>query len=185
MQRPVKALLIDHDDSFTENVRSWLNTKTQVDVVHHSHLHKVTTSDYGLIVISPGPKSPADYPATQLFIKQLPTTVPVLGICLGLQMMYFIEGASITAYQPPLHGKTTALTCQIPEFNQTAVARYHSLRVPSNHPQFLVRAHCEEIPMWCEHKNKKWMGFQFHPESFLTQKADLFLDYVLRWSYAE
>ena len=50
------------------------------------------------------------------------------------------------------------------------VARYHSLKCIDTTNQFKLLASSKDdnIPMWFIHRTKKWMGVQFHPESFLT-----------------
>ncbi|MGZ3691877.1 MAG: glutamine amidotransferase-related protein, partial [Pseudobdellovibrio sp.] len=58
----MKALLIDHDDSFTFNLRNWLSPLFEnIEVINHRDLLKqVSQETYDLIISSPGPKSPAD-----------------------------------------------------------------------------------------------------------------------------
>lgn len=183
MPRNIKqnAVIIDHNDSFTENVRAWLLPDFDVDIIHFQRIPYFQIADYDLILISPGPKSPQDYPETQQFLKSLPDSKPVLGICLGMQMMYHLTEADIQPYAPPVHGKATTMNCTHFEFNNTQIARYHSLRVPSNHPEFIVNGTSDHLPMWIQHKTKKWMGFQFHPESFLTEKSNQFRTFIKGW----
>lgn len=204
----MKALLIDHDDSFTYNLRNWLSPAFSVEVRSHRDLevasqdHSALASDVDLIVLSPGPKSPADYPHVKKFIHQLKTSQletsqaetshlkpsqKVFGVCLGMQIMTECEGGSVTPYSPPLHGKKSKLVVSPSfnsEFNGVSVARYHSLQcVFSIGTEFDVLAVSENdrLPMWVEHRQHPWMGFQFHPESFMTEKPELFLHYLQSW----
>lgn len=179
--KKLKAIIIDHNDSFTENVRAWLQPDFEVTVIHFDNIPNVQTANHDLIIISPGPKSPQDYPRTIHFLKSLPNSQPVLGICLGMQMMYHLTGAHIKSYAPPIHGKATKMICEIPDFHQTSIARYHSLRVPDIHSEFNVLGTSDGIPMWAQHPTKKWMGFQFHPESFLTEKSVEFKNFIKGW----
>lgn len=189
----MKALIIDHDDSFTENLRHWLWLEyTDIKIITYNNIASLKSStSYDLIAISPGPKRPEDYPNTLKFLTALPILQPVLGICLGMQMMAYIEGGQVQAYQPPVHGKKSFLKFkkaqQEPRFSffekPISVARYHSLKceLPDS---FNLIAESEEdhIPMWIEHKHKKLLGFQFHPESFLTEQPEQLLKYVKNWA---
>ena len=91
----MKALLIDHDDSFTYNLQDWLRPIfAEVQVVNHREIEKFSEAIphtdkpntgliHDLIVLSPGPKSPQDYPHVLEFIKTQKR--PIFGVCLGLQ----------------------------------------------------------------------------------------------------
>lgn len=168
------AVLIDHHDSFTYNIKAWLKSRFAVSVVDCNAVASVDAARFDLVIISPGPKSPQDYPQTKVFLKSLPPEKPVLGICLGMQMMNEIENGSVQAYYPPVHGKTSALVSGNADYNGLQVARYHSLKC-SMADSFEVLATSENVPMLVRHKQKNWLGLQFHPESFLTQKPETFL----------
>ncbi len=173
------ALIIDHDDSFIWNIKFWLEPEFKVSVVHHRQTSTLNLKDYDLIILSPGPKSPQDYPRSLNLLKSLDQ--PVLGICLGFQMMTMISNGTVEKYSPPQHGKTSLLKAQAP-FDQLAVGRYHSLRCkPGSDFKILATSADDDSIMWSEHKTKKQLGFQFHPESFLTESADLYKKYILEW----
>lgn len=173
-----KALLIDHHDSFTYNIKAWLQPRFDVFIVNYDQVHQISLIEYDLIIISPGPKTPADYPLTKKFLENVPANKPVLGICLGLQMMNEVENGTVSEYYPPLHGKSSRLMAQSTQFDNLNVARYHSLRCHVAEC-FETIATSEEIPMIVRHKNKNWLGMQFHPESFLTEKPEIFLQAVV------
>ena len=184
----MKALLIDHDDSFTHNLRHWLSPGFRdVCVVHHLKVTTDMVSDYDFIALSPGPKSPSDYPHSLELLKSVPNNKPVFGVCLGMQMMVHCEGGTILPYSPPLHGKTSLLKVSAPELASVAdikVARYHSLCCRPDAGNFRVTAYSvpDDVPMCIEHKTKKWLGFQFHPESFLTENSALIFNLVITWA---
>lgn len=140
-----------------------------------------------LIVLSPGPKAPQDYPHIIDFIKNLSERTAVYGVCLGMQMLVHSSGGKISTYAPPLHGKKSKLEVIDPLFNflhDSEVARYHSLYCADyNSQQFstVALAQDDKVPMWLKHNNKKWMGVQFHPESFMTEKAELHLKALGDW----
>jgi anthranilate/para-aminobenzoate synthase component II len=176
------ALLIDHDDSFTYNVKTWLSACFLVDVVHHLDFKRLSDSKkYDLIVFSPGPKSPTDYPHSLKTLLNTPISQPILGICLGLQMMTIAENGKVTTYSPPSHGKTSDLKSSVSTFHGKKVARYHSMICEIPETQFKIIAYADNYPMWVEHKTKRWIGFQFHPESFLTEDPDLYLQVLTEW----
>lgn len=170
----LKAVLIDHHDSFTYNIKAWLKSRFAVSVVDCSAVAHIKPEDFDLVIISPGPKTPSDYPQSKIFLANLPANKPVLGICLGMQMMNEIENGQVQAYYPPVHGKTSALVSSDTNYNHLQVARYHSLKCIMA-DKFEVLATSENLPMIVRHKNKKWLGMQFHPESFLTEKPETFL----------
>ncbi len=177
------ALLIDHDDSFTHNVRMWLSARFDVEIIHHSKIFEINFNEkkYNLIVFSPGPRSAQDYPHCLKFLSQISDSQHVLGICLGMQMMSIVAGGSVETYSAPLHGKTSALESTSSEINGLNVARYHSMYCILPADNFFVIATSDQKSMWVKHVSKKWMGFQFHPESFMTEKPDLYLDAVCQW----
>lgn len=184
----MKALLIDHDDSFTYNLQHWLTPHfAEVQVLSHRELSRFQLAD--LIVLSPGPKHPQDYPHVTELISRLSQRTPVLGVCLGMQIMVQACGGKVQSYSPPLHGKSTALhvlTPTIEALNGSLVARYHSLQCAEVPAEFelLAENKTDRIPMWIRHRQKKWTGLQFHPESFLTEKPDIHLRLLIDWLHS-
>ena len=181
----MKTLLIDHDDSFTFNLRDWLRPLcADVEVLNHRDLASAPKAD--LVVLSPGPHNPQTYPHVLEYVQTLPNEVFVYGVCLGLQMMVTIEGGKIETYSPPLHGKKSRLNMNSEDYknlHQAQVARYHSLKcsqIPSGF-ELIATADDDHTPMWLRHKQKKWMGVQFHPESFLTEHAVLHQKALANW----
>ena len=173
-----KAIIIDHHDSFTWNIKSWLSQSFDVQIMDYAEIKAQTHLTADLIVLSPGPKSPTDYPETLNYLKNLPTDQRVLGICLGMQMMTVVSGGTVKTYSPPLHGKSSSLTSANKKINQLQVARYHSLMCSVSDSYQIVAETEKNIPMIIQHKQKHWIGYQFHPESFLTEKSDLYLDFI-------
>jgi anthranilate synthase component II len=182
----MKAFLIDHDDSFTQNLKHWLKPIFEdVIVINHSNLKKLE-QPFDVLILSPGPKSPQDYPHSLALLKKISPEKPVFGVCLGLQMMAISCGLQVSTYSPPLHGKTSRLKSLSPDlknFENLAVARYHSIKVENSESDFeiLATASNDNQPMWFKHKSKKWMAVQFHPESFLTEDPTKHLQYLKSW----
>lgn len=182
----MKTILIDHDDSFTYNLQHWIAPIcTEIKIINHRDVQKNLYAN--LIVLSPGPKNPSDYPHVLEFINNLSTRTAVFGVCLGLQMLVHTCGGRILPYSPPFHGKKSKLQIEVPAYNALQglqVARYHSLYCAEyKTQQFETIATSEDnkIPMWLRHREKKWMGVQFHPESFLTENPDLHLKTLNNW----
>jgi anthranilate synthase/aminodeoxychorismate synthase-like glutamine amidotransferase len=186
----MNALLIDHDDSFTQNLKHWLlQLFKEIVLINHTEIAELQKKQksYDLIVLSPGPKHPQDYLSTINFLKTLPNSQAVFGVCLGLQMMALACNEKVLPYSPPQHGKTSELsllTTALSHFSNLKVARYHSLKVELQsalHFEILAHSQDDFHPMWLQHKKNKWMGVQFHPESFLTEKPELHLQALQRW----
>jgi anthranilate synthase/aminodeoxychorismate synthase-like glutamine amidotransferase len=183
----MKTLLIDHDDSFTYNLQHWLQPIcSEVTVVNHRDLPTSVNAD--LVVLSPGPKSPQHYPQVINFINNLPLNTAVYGVCLGLQLLVHSSGGLVKPYAIPLHGKKSKLNIlnsKYLELQNLEVARYHSLYCAElstvNFNMLAETSDDTKIPMWLMHNEKKWMGVQFHPESFLTEKPELHLKILNDW----
>lgn len=186
----MKAALIDHDDSFTQNLRHWLKPLfAQIDVISHQDFfdseRALKLGLYDVVVLSPGPKNPSDYPQTLEWLRNTSKDVAVFGVCLGLQMMVCSQGGLVETYSAPLHGKKSKLQILKKEFSkldQCEVARYHSLFCKESIGfETLAIAEDDKIPMWLKHSTKKWLGVQFHPESFLTENPEQHLIYLKEW----
>lgn len=182
----MKTILIDHDDSFTYNLQHWLSPVcSEIQVINHRDLQKNLFAH--LIVLSPGPKGPSNYPHVLEFIQNLSPRTAVYGVCLGLQILVELNGGKISTYTPPLHGKKSKLSVTDPlyqDLNNCEVGRYHSLycaQYSEKDFETVATSLDDRLPMWLKHREKKWMGVQFHPESFLTQKAELHRKALSDW----
>jgi len=192
--------LIDHYDSFTFNVVEWLksgaSTKLpyQVKRIAYDDQHSMEQVFHtkNPVVFSPGPNRPSDVGPSIALCEYLIGRVPILGVCLGHQILGQIAGGSIGKYCRPFHG--SSLTINFSENDQLYknidsplnMAIYHSLSVqePDKFKEFWsVNARDEngEIMglVFREASKAPALGVQFHPESFLSQQADILLNNFL------
>jgi len=175
----MKILLLDNYDSFTYNLYDYLlQTGSECLVLRNDALSLAAFEqlDFQAIVLSPGPKRPADAGLMPALIERLHDRVPMLGICLGHQALGEFFGAKLVKAKIPMHGKTTEirhnghpLFANIPK--RFTVMRYHSLLLESldDTPlECLAKTDDGEI-MALAHRTLPLLGVQFHPESILTE----------------
>lgn len=177
-------LMIDNYDSFVYNLARYLEELgEQVKLVRNDQVSlkkletMVMTGDLEGIILSPGPKSPKDCGNCKEILKMAAGRVPVLGVCLGHQIIGHVFGAKIQKGERPMHGKVTPIYTEgtglfenLPR--KYAVTRYHSLVVSrENFPQELkVDARAEDgTIMGLSHRELPVYGVQFHPEAVLTE----------------
>ncbi len=174
-------LLADHQDSFTRNLEHLLAGLDEVLVLDRREINDEACQRADLIVLSPGPGNPDQYPETQALCRAWRGKKPILGVCLGFQLILQVEGARITRQSQVLHGVETEIefdpsSATYSGLDQTLrVARYHSLRVdPASLRQLpesiriTARDPIRDTPLSFEDVDRKLFGLQYHPESFLT-----------------
>ena len=176
----MKILLIDNYDSFTYNLYHYIsNFEKNVDVIRNDKIDgkSILKKKYNKIVISPGPGNPSDAGNCLKIVKEVHTKIPILGVCLGHQIIGQVFGGKIIKAKNLMHGKTSkikhnkkGLFKNIPiNFEAT---RYHSLIVdrkslPKN---LIITAETRNNTiMGLMHKDYDIHGFQFHPESISTK----------------
>jgi anthranilate synthase/aminodeoxychorismate synthase-like glutamine amidotransferase len=175
----MKVVIIDNYDSFTFNlVHYLLHTGVTVEVFRNDKIGvpDLAAMSPGAIVISPGPGRPGDAGISLDVVTQLSGKIPILGVCLGHQVIAQSFGGTIVHARQIMHGKTSTVTSD-GEYIYTGlsrpftVMRYHSLAVQETDlPDCLkVTARTEDGEiMGIRHKTHPTQGVQFHPESFMT-----------------
>ncbi len=175
----MKIILIDNYDSFTFNLYHYLSIYSKVEVVRNDKINsdKIIKKKYNKIVISPGPGNPNQSGNCLEIVKKLYKKIPILGVCLGHQIIGQIFGSKIKQAKKLIHGKTSLIVSKkigilknIPrKFEAT---RYHSLIVDKKtlSKDIEITAETENgVIMGIQHKYYNIHGVQFHPESIKTK----------------
>ena len=179
-------LMIDNYDSFVYNLISYIEELgREIEVVRNDQIDfklinsKIKNGNLEGIIISPGPKNPEDCGSSGKIIRDFQGKVPILGVCLGHQIIAHEYGGKVEKGKSPMHGKITEI-----KHNNTGVfdglptnykvTRYHSLAVKSEGlPDTLcVDAVSDDgVIMGISHKSFPIYGVQFHPEAVLTENG--------------
>lgn len=181
-----KLLMVDNYDSFTFNLVQYFGELgAEVEVFRNDEIDiaGVAARAPDLLVISPGPCSPAEAGISVEAIRHFAGKLPILGVCLGHQSIGAAFGGQIVRAQQLMHGKTSEITttregvfADLPE--RFTVNRYHSLAIARDTlPAALaVTARTEDGEiMGVRHKELPIQGVQFHPESILTEHGHAML----------
>ena len=176
----MKILLIDNYDSFTFNLYHYLSSlNTNVDVVRNDEIteKEIVKSKYNKIVISPGPGNPNQSGNCLRIVKKLYKKIPILGVCLGHQIIGQVFGSKIIQAKKLMHGKTSKIKSlkkgilkNLPKSFEAT--RYHSLIIDkrSLSKNLIITAETEDgLIMGVQHKELNIHGVQFHPESIKTK----------------
>jgi anthranilate synthase component 2 len=181
-----RLLMVDNYDSFTYNLVQYFGELGAQVEVHRNDditLEGIAERRPDLLVISPGPCSPAEAGISVVAIQAFAGKMPILGVCLGHQSIGAAFGGKIVRAQQLMHGKTSVMHttregvfADLPE--SFTVNRYHSLAIE--------RASCPEVlkvTAWTDdgeimgvrHADLPIQGVQFHPESILTEHGHAML----------
>jgi len=180
--------IIDHQDSFTWNVVHQFSEFEEVYCSNYFNLNKKLLDKSKIIVLSPGPGSPKDYPSTSKIYKKYKGKKKVIGICLGYQQILYCEKANIVQQKRIFHGHQSSVTVTsnkslFKKNSKFKVGRYHSLRLkePFFKKNFEITMRCSStgIAMGFENRKDGVYGFQFHPDSFLTTNGKLLIKKIL------
>ena len=104
----MKILLIDNYDSFTFNLYHYLSSlNTNVEVFRNDKIteKEIIKNKYNKIVISPGPGNPNQSGNCLRIVKKLHRKIPILGVCLGHQIIGQVFGSKIIQSKKIMHGK--------------------------------------------------------------------------------
>ncbi|MFB9859565.1 anthranilate synthase component II [Salinicoccus siamensis] len=175
----MKLLMIDNYDSFTYNIIHYLEKARQdieVVTITPAMLDFIDMKDIAGMIISPGPSHPGARPEVIDFVGRYWGTMPILGVCLGHQMLWHMCGGRVAHGSRPIHGHTFEISHDggtlfkgLPE--RFSVTRYHSLTCLGEVPEgLMVSAWTDEGDiMAIRHKSLPIYGMQYHPESILSE----------------
>ncbi len=184
-------LMIDNYDSFVYNLKAYLQELGRDILVRRSDeltLDDIQAMQPQGIILSPGPKRPWDAQLCVDTVRRFGGKVPLLGVCLGHQVLGHCAGAVVEKGVRPMHGKVTrirhngtGLFTGLPrEFN---VTRYHSLVVRQDTLPEDYQVDCvaeDGAVMGLSHRTLPLFGVQFHPEAVLTEYGHELLENFCR-----
>ena len=170
-------LIVDNYDSFVHNIARYFE-----ELGEHPHVVRndvVTLHDFKAkaIVISPGPCTPREAGQSMAVVREYSGRLPILGICLGHQVIGEVFGGVVKRARRPMHGDSSEIIHDgagvfdgLP--NRFSAGRYHSLIVDletrDTPLDITARSDDDEI-MGLKHRHHPTFGVQFHPESILTE----------------
>ena len=172
-------LLLDHDDSFVFTLARYVEELGEAPVVLRTQgvtLDVIRAMAPTRIILSPGPGTPEACTLALDVVRTLGATTPILGVCLGHQVIATACGATVARAAHPRHGRTSPIThdgvgvfAELP--SPLEATRYHSLAVveATLPPELMLTARADDGEvMGIRHRTHPVEGVQFHPESVLT-----------------
>ena len=179
-----RILVVDNYDSFVYNLVQYLaQLGADCTVLRNDEVDLAEAASFDGILLSPGPGTPEDAGVCVPLVRELAGTVPIFGVCLGLQAMAVAYGATVGRAPELLHGKTSlvehdgvGVLAGLP--NPFTATRYHSLAVdaatvPADWD--VTGRTASGVIMAMKHREQLVEGVQFHPESVLTEGGHLML----------
>ena len=175
-----KILLIDNYDSFTYNLYHYISSfNKNVDVKRNDKVNSkdIIKNNYKKIIISPGPGNPNQAGNCLKIVEDFYNKTPILGVCLGHQIIGQVFGSKIVQAKKLMHGKTSIIKNKklgiLNGIESKFIAtRYHSLIVDRGNlsKELIITATTDNnIIMGLMHKKHQIHGVQFHPESISTK----------------
>ncbi len=180
-------LMIDNYDSFTFNLMQYFQELgEEIEVFRNDQIscHDISARCPEAIILSPGPCTPDKAGISLEIVETFKQEVPILGVCLGHQIIAQSLGAKVIRAKMVMHGKTSAVTHNNQKLfaglkQPLTVTRYHSLIVDGGSlpDELLIDAWTEneageqDIIMGFHHSRLDLYGVQFHPEAILTEQG--------------
>ncbi len=186
----MRLFLLDNYDSFVYNLASYfLELKADIIVRQPDDISISEVEDLAVqgIILSPGPGKPEDAVFSLKVLDAFQDKIPILGVCLGHQVICHYFGAKVQKGERPMHGKISSIVHNGQGLfesikNPVNVTRYHSLCVAKNDltDELSLDAVADDgSVMAVSHKHKEIYGVQFHPEALLTEEGLKMLDNFL------
>jgi anthranilate synthase/aminodeoxychorismate synthase-like glutamine amidotransferase len=187
------TVLIDNYDSFTYNLSQYLRQLgSEVRVYRNDEIDVLGIRELAPthLVISPGPGGPKDAGISCGAVLEFAGVLPVLGVCLGHQVIGEVMGGRVVRGPAPVHGKTSLVSHDGRSIfagldSPLEATRYHSLVVDRGSVPECLEVTCtseDGLVMGLRHREHQVEGVQFHPESILTEKGLQMLENFLSQS---
>jgi anthranilate synthase/aminodeoxychorismate synthase-like glutamine amidotransferase len=186
-----RVLVVDNYDSFVYILVQYLGELGAEPLVYrHDEITVDQATDLApdRILISPGPGTPDESGVSMAVIDAFTGTVPILGVCLGLQCIGQAFGGTVVRAPQVMHGKTSSIDHEgdgvfagLP--SPLEATRYHSLIVDRDSvpDELAVTATSSDgLVMGLRHREAPVEGVQFHPESILTMGGHTMIENFLR-----
>ena len=177
----MKIILIDNYDSFTFNLYHYLSIYSHVDVIRNDKIDsdEIVKKKYNKIVISPGPGNPNQAGNCLKIVKKLYKKIPILGVCLGHQIIGKVFKSKIIGAKKLMHGKTSLIKHNGKGIfkglkKRINATRYHSLIIDRKAlgKDLMITAETKDkVIMGIMHKKYNVHGVQFHPESIKSKEG--------------
>jgi len=188
----MKILLIDNYDSFTYNLYHYLSMlKCKVEVYRNDKIKidEIKKNKYQKIVISPGPGYPNQAGNCIKIVKYFYKTIPILGVCLGHQIIGQVFKSRIVVSKKLMHGKTSLIKHNGKGIFKgikkvISATRYHSLIIDKKNfsKDLIITAETvDKTIMGIMHQKYNVHGVQFHPESIKTPEGMNLLKNFLKY----
>ena len=180
------VLVIDNIDSFVYNLVQYVGICGEKPLVVRNNVgisgvsSLIDENNITHIIISPGPGKPSGAGVSGEVISCFGSRLPILGVCLGHQMIAEVYGGKVVRAEHILHGKTSSIAHQgqgLLEGLKTPflAERYHSLIVSQEDFPACLRIDAKSMDdseiMAISHRKSPVFGVQFHPESILTKEG--------------
>ena len=186
----MKILLIDNYDSFLYNLKYELEAiGSQVNVFRNDVQYELLIKEiehHDAIVLSPGPGKPSEAGFCQRIVLDFYEKKPILGICLGHQVIVESFGGLVSKAKDVMHGKVSDITFVDTLLfkgltKKLSIARYHSLAASFLPDALHVDAKTDDGEiMAVSHHHFPVFGLQFHPESIMSKSGSKILENFIK-----
>ena len=185
-------LIVDNYDSFTYNLAQYVGVNNNdIKIIKNDAITalQIDKNRYSHIILSPGPGNSDDAGICKDIIKQYESKIPILGVCLGMQVIADNYNIKISNAKTIMHGKASLITHNGESilFNNIPLnfhaTRYHSLsinQIYKNDDIKITSYSDDEEIMSIEHRKYHLYGLQFHPESILTKHGQTIMNNFLK-----
>ena len=170
-------LIVDNYDSFVHNIARYFEELGATPHVVRNDAVEAADLEAEAIVISPGPCTPTEAGQSLDIVRAQSGKLPILGICLGHQVIGEAFGGKVVRAKRPMHGDFSDIIHDGNDLfgglpDRFSAGRYHSLIVDlagrDTALEVTARSGDGEI-MAVKHRSHPTFGVQFHPESILTE----------------